>query len=356
VGGWLCDRYGRKFIYTYDLVVYMAGVLVAACAVSYLMLLVGFLLTGLAVGAGVPASWTYIAEEAPSDARARHVGTAQLPWSIGPVVGFALAIAVVPLGLLGNRLVFAHLFVVAFVTWWLRQGLHESTAWTAQRSRQDTGPGHGSLRGLLSHRRNVTALLFLFGVYGFWNLVAGQAGIFRPRVYQTAGLSDPAEQNALQVLVWGCTALATWWGFMRLADRSTGARCTPSAACSVWWRGRCCPMPAARSGCCWPSPSPGASPPGSARRPSTASGPVSCSRPGTGPTAQGVLFFSARVAVGLLSYVFPTLLAARGVPFVGTILLAFLLLALVIGTVWAPSTQGRSLDQIADERLERQPV
>ena len=70
----------------------------------------------------------------------------------------------------------------------------------------------------------------------------------------------------------------------------------------------------------------------------------------------GVLFFSARVAVGLLSYVFPTLLAARGVPFVGTILLAFLLLALVIGTLWAPSTQGRSLDEIADERLERQPV
>jgi inositol transporter-like SP family MFS transporter len=356
VGGWLCDRYGRKFIYTYDLVVYMAGVLVAACAVSYLMLLVGFLLTGLAVGAGVPASWTYIAEEAPSDARARHVGTAQLAWSIGPVVGFELAIAVVPLGLLGNRLIFAHLFVVAFVTWWLRQGLHESTAWTAQRSRQDTRPGHGSLRGLLSHRRNVTALLFLFGVYGFWNLVAGQAGIFMPRVYQTAGLSDPAEQNALQVLVWGCTALATWWGFMRLADRVdrrslyavggvlgvlawallsyAGGSIWVLLAFAVTW-GVSAGIGAQAFYSVWAS---------------------ELFETRYRATAQGVLFFSARVAVGLLSYVFPTLLAARGVPFVGTLLLAFLLLGLVIGTVWAPSTQGRSLDEIADERLERQPV
>ena len=85
-------------------------------------------------GAGVPASWTYIAEEAPAEQRAKHVGTAQLAWSIGPMVGFALAILVVPLGLLGSRLIFAHLFVVAFVTWWLRQGLAESAIWTESRS------------------------------------------------------------------------------------------------------------------------------------------------------------------------------------------------------------------------------
>src|SRR6201989_2749093 len=89
LGGWMCDRYGRKFIYTYDLLVYMAGVLLAVFAVSYAMLLIGFVVTGLAGGAGVPASWTFIAEEAPSENRARHVGTAQLAWSIGPMVGFA---------------------------------------------------------------------------------------------------------------------------------------------------------------------------------------------------------------------------------------------------------------------------
>ncbi|MEG8035564.1 MFS transporter [Sphingomonas sp. LR61] len=96
IGGPLCDRYGRKFIYTYDLLLYMLGILLAVFAGSYGMLLVGFILTGIAVGAGVPASWTYIAEQAPADKRAAHVGTAQLAWSIGPMVGFALAIAAAP--------------------------------------------------------------------------------------------------------------------------------------------------------------------------------------------------------------------------------------------------------------------
>ncbi|MBK0296343.1 MFS transporter, partial [Bacillus sp. S34] len=64
IGGPLCDRYGRKFIYTYDLLLYMLGILLAVFAGSYGMLLVGFILTGIAVGAGVPASWTYIAEQA----------------------------------------------------------------------------------------------------------------------------------------------------------------------------------------------------------------------------------------------------------------------------------------------------
>lgn len=80
IGGPLCDRYGRKFIYTYDLLLYMFGVLLAVFAISYGMLLTAFVLTGIAVGAGVTASWTYIAEEAPPDRRAAHVGTAQLAW------------------------------------------------------------------------------------------------------------------------------------------------------------------------------------------------------------------------------------------------------------------------------------
>lgn len=130
IGGPLCDRYGRKAIYTYDLLVYMAGVLLAAFALNFTILLAAFIITGLAVGAGVPASWTYIAEEAPSVERAKHVGTAQLAWSVGPLIGFALAAALAPMGLLGSRIIFLHLFVVAAVVWWIRQGLAESKIWS----------------------------------------------------------------------------------------------------------------------------------------------------------------------------------------------------------------------------------
>ena len=60
IGGFLADKYGRKFIFTYNLLVYMTGVLLVMFSMNFPMLLAGFLVTGISVGVGVPASWTYI--------------------------------------------------------------------------------------------------------------------------------------------------------------------------------------------------------------------------------------------------------------------------------------------------------
>ncbi|MDK6286113.1 MFS transporter, partial [Klebsiella pneumoniae] len=70
IGGPLSDKFGRKLIYTYDMLVYMLGTILVMFAGSFPMLLAGFLITGLAVGAGVPASWTYISETSQDDNRA----------------------------------------------------------------------------------------------------------------------------------------------------------------------------------------------------------------------------------------------------------------------------------------------
>lgn len=362
LGGPLCDRYGRKAIYTYDLLVYMAGVLLAAFAVNYAMLLAAFVITGIAVGAGVPASWTYIAEQAPSSGRAKHVGTAQLAWSTGPLIGFALAAALAPFGLLGSRIVFVHLFVVAAVVWWVRQGLAESEIWTEEGRGAIPGAGTPTsatlgargLRGLFSRRVNVTALLFLGGIYLFWNTVAGQAGIFMPRVYDTAGLHSPVAQNLLQVLVWGCTVAATYFGFMRYADRMsqrllyvigaalgvagwvvlvafTGGGVPTMLAFAVLW-GVSAGIGAQAFYGLWAS--------------ELFATPYRAS-------AQGVMFCVVRSVTGLLSYFFPTLLAVTGLTGVGLLLIGLLTVALVIGAVWAPATRGKSLRQIEIERYGR---
>jgi inositol transporter-like SP family MFS transporter len=352
IGGPLGDRYGRKFIYTYDLVLYMIGTAFVVVAGQPWMLFTGIVLTGIAVGAGVPVAWTYIAEEAPDDQRARHVGTGQLAWSLGPFIGFALATALVPLGLLGSRIVFAHLFVIAFITWWVRRGLGESDVWKESHAKQQAlGRRRRGFRELLSLKQNVRALLFLVGVYTLWNLVAGQAGIFMPRVYETAGVGSAVGQNLLQVLVWGLTAAATFWGFMRYGDRVSrrllygiGAALGVAAwmilafvphvtmplliAFAVLW-GVSAGIGAQAFYALW-----------------TAELFATAYR----ASAQGVLFFTARIAVGLLSYLFPTLLADRGVPFVGTIMIVCLIGSLLVGVVWAPDTAGRSLKEIEVER------
>ena len=333
----------------------MAGVLLAAFAVNYAMLLAAFVITGLAVGAGVPASWTYIAEQAPTDGRAKHVGTAQLAWSVGPLIGFGLAAALAPMGLLGSRLIFLHLFVVAAVVWWVRQGLAESTIWTEE-GQNDSTPvanavGLRGLRGLFSRKVNIAALLFLGGIYLFWNTVAGQAGIFMPRVYDAAGLHSPVAQNMLQVLVWGCTVAATYFGFMRYADRMsqrllyvigaalgivgwivlvafTDGGVPTMLAFAVLW-GVSAGIGAQAFYSLWAS--------------ELFATPYRAS-------AQGVMFCVVRSFTGLLSYFFPTLLAVTGLTGVGILLIGLLTVALVIGAVWAPETRGKSLRQIELER------
>ncbi|GAB5897502.1 MFS transporter [Mycolicibacterium mageritense] len=365
LGGPLCDRFGRKAIYTYDLVVYMAGVLLAAFAVNYLMLLAAFVITGMAVGAGVPASWTYIAEQAPSTDRAKHVGTAQLAWSVGPLVGFALAAGLAPLGLTGSRLIFGHLFLVAAVVWWVRQGLAESQIWTDEGRHETAGlaatVGTRGLRGLFSRKVNITALLFLGGIYLFWNTVAGQAGIFMPRVYDTAGLHSPVAQNLLQVLVWGCTVVATYFGFMRYADRmSQRLLYVIGAALGIvaWvvlvaFTDNGVPTMLAFAVLWGVSSGIGAQAFYSLWASELFATPYRAS-------AQGVMFFVVRTATGLLSYFFPTLLAVTGLTAVGILLVALLTVALVIGAVGAPATRGKTLRQIELERygapISDQPI
>ncbi|WP_197380366.1 MFS transporter [Mycolicibacterium mengxianglii] len=355
LGGPLCDRFGRKAIYTYDLLVYMAGVLLAAFAVNFAMLLVAFIVTGIAVGAGVPASWTYIAEQAPSVERAKHVGTAQLAWSVGPLVGFALAAALAPLGLLGSRLIFLHLFVVAAVVWWVRQGLEESKIWSEEAKVEPAAIsatlGARGLKGLFSRKVNITALLFLGGIYLFWNTVAGQAGIFMPRVYDTAGLHSPVAQNLLQVLVWGCTVAATYFGFMRYADRvSQRLLYVVGAALGIvgWivlvaFTDNGVPTMLIFAVLWGVSAGIGAQAFYSLWTSELFATPYRAS-------AQGVMFFAVRTATGLLSYFFPTLLAATGLTLVGTLLIGLLTVALIIGAIWAPQTQGKTLQQIEIER------
>ena len=140
IGGRLGDLLGRKRIYQYDLLLYAFGTLWMVFAFNTPMLFIGTFLVGVAVGADVPTSLALVGELAPSKARGKLMGLTQVAWSLGPIITLVLALVLAPYGLLGIRIVFAHLFVVAMVTWYLRQGLTESATWTAARRRRpDSG-------------------------------------------------------------------------------------------------------------------------------------------------------------------------------------------------------------------------
>ncbi|EAD1523632.1 MFS transporter [Listeria monocytogenes] len=352
IGGHLADKYGRKFIYTYNMLVYMLGVTIIMFAMNFPMLLIGFLITGLSVEAGVPASWTYISEMADPSIRARNIGISQFAWSCGPAIIFTLGIIVSPLGLLGNRLLFLSLLIVAFVAWQLQRKLEESKDWEAEQVKMKESGNRleHPFKTAFSSMVNVKSVLFLVGVYLFWNLVAGAMGFFMPFVYETVGGLSNTQANLLQAVLWILTAASTYFGFAKFGDRVShrglffvGALMAVASWVvltfvgmswvGLWtfvilW-GISAGIGAQAFYALW----------------STELFPTKY-RGGV----QGVMFFLVRGSTGVWSIVFPVILANLGFTVAGTIMIGLLTVSLLIGVIWAPKTRGRSLDDITKER------
>ncbi|EMU5959476.1 MFS transporter [Listeria monocytogenes] len=352
IGGHLADKYGRKFIYTYNMLVYMLGVTIIIFAMNFPMLLIGFLVTGLSVGAGVPASWTYISEMADPSIRARNIGISQFAWSCGPAIIFTLGIIVSPLGLLGNRSLFLSLLIVAFVAWQLQRKLEESKDWEAEQVKMKESGNRleHPFKTAFSSMVNVKSVLFLVGVYLFWNLVAGAMGFFMPFVYETVGGLSNTQANLLQAVLWILTAASTYFGFAKFGDRVShrglffvGALMAVASWVvltfvgmswvGLWtfvilW-GISAGIGAQAFYALW----------------STELFPTKY-RGGV----QGVMFFLVRGSTGVWSIVFPVILANLGFTVAGTIMIGLLTVSLLIGVIWAPKTRGRSLDDITKER------
>ena len=246
IGGFLADKYGRKFIYTYNLIVYMVGVLLIMCSVNFPMLLCGFLITGISVGIGVPASWTYISESSEVNNRGRNICISQMSWGFGPMIILLLGMFFAPGGYLfswvegighaiggaslsgdalnvfSSRVVFFSLFVVAFIAWTLQRRLEESSDWKASKEAakakgEDTGLLH-AFKVLFSNKKAIRTVCFLATIYLTWNLVASVMGFFQPHIYETAGGLSNEYANMLSCVGWAIVVAITF-GISFLIDR-----------------------------------------------------------------------------------------------------------------------------------------
>lgn len=387
IGGFLTDKFGRTMIYRYNLLVYALGVFIAMVAVNLPMVVVGVVISGLSVGAGVPASWSYISETSSTTSRASNIGISQFAWSCGPAIIFLLALALsfilpgfaadgktlLPAGtygpfdgLLATRILFLVLFIVALVAWNLQRQLQESADWAGKNEHKENRVGFGKMMGnALKNSVNVKTIIFLVAVYLTWNLAAGTNGQFMPYLYAAAGNIDATGQSLLGAVQWVLIAVCSLAIFSRYGDKVShrvlfgisallallswvaiavfGIALQNSQTDTMGWVlwvyvilwGISAGFSAQCFYALW----------GTELFPTQYRGGV-----------QGIMFFLVRGALGIWSLVGVGAImgdiSANPAGFfpAAIIMCVVLLISLIVGVIWCPKTQGKTLDQITEER------
>lgn len=345
VGGRLCDRLGRKKIYQWDMLVYAFGMALLVFAAAPWMIVVGFLVVGLAVGADIPASWSLIAEQAPDRHRARHSGVAQMLWYLGPVVVLLLSLLVADLGMLGARLVFAHLLVLALALTLLRRRMKESVRW--EETQKSDAP-RVRIKALFQGHY-LASILGLVGMYGFWNLWAGVNGFFFPFILRTVGAATQAQSVAIQALNFGLGMASIYFIFMKLADRMNQRMLFGiSAVIQIVGMSLLAifplTIPVAVVHVLMMSVAMGFGAQSFFQLWSAEQFPTVLRA-----TAQGLCFAIVRITLGVFSFFVP-MLTATGFTNLAWVLTAFLIMSGIIGMAWAPRNEGKSLEQLEAER------
>jgi inositol transporter-like SP family MFS transporter len=347
-GGWLGDKLGRKRIYQYDLLVYAAGILCIALSVNREMLFLGTFIVGLAVGADIPTSLALVGELAPAKARGKLLGFTQVAWCLGPVIVLWLALVLAPLGMLGIRIVFLHLVVVALITWAMRRGLTESVRWTAAAK---AAPAVRNRVSALFSGANLRALIWTATIYLFWNLAAGTAGIFTPYIIRTLNAGSQAASVGLSSAGFIIMMLVTATVFMKYSDRDHKTRKL------LWGIGAIMQVVAYALFLVLPFNIPviianivlftaGAALAGEAFYKVFSQELFPTMLRGT---AQGFTFGLARIVLGVWSFFVPVL-ASVGIGKVAGLLTLFLAISGFVGYFFMPDTSGKSLEQIEAER------
>ena len=125
--GFLGDRYGRRFTYQVNLLIFGAAALASVFAPDMRTLIALRFVMGLGLGAEVVVGYSIMAEFFPARIRGRWSGMISTIVTAGLPVSALLAWLLVPI--FGWRVMFLLGAVGAMVAWYLRRGLPELPRW-----------------------------------------------------------------------------------------------------------------------------------------------------------------------------------------------------------------------------------
>lgn len=146
IGTWLAgvlgDRYGRRFSYQLNLLIFGLASLAAAAAPSMGWLIVARLFMGIGLGAEIVVGYATLTEFVPPSMRGRWLSGLSVCTNAALFISSLLGYVVIPN--LGWRTMFVIAGVGALVVWQLRKAMPESPRWLESQGR------HGEAEEILS--------------------------------------------------------------------------------------------------------------------------------------------------------------------------------------------------------------
>ncbi len=204
VFGYVTDKRGRRFMYMWDMIVFVIFTAAISVAFNYWSLFIFRVILGLAIGADYSISTTIISEFSPKQSRGKLLAVNVSAWWVGSAVAFVIGYALLPLGLDAWRWMFAIGIIPAMIVLVLRRSVPESPRWLANVGRSDMAElvvkeVTGKMQELkveakkaslstLFNKKYLRATLFV-AVFGFsYDVAFYGIGLFTPTILTIFGL------------------------------------------------------------------------------------------------------------------------------------------------------------------------
>lgn len=204
--GYITDIKGRKFMYIWDMVIFIVlTALISGVSFNFDSLFIFRLILGVAIGADYAISTTIISEFSPVKTRGKLLATNVSAWWVGSAVAYTIGFLLLPLGQDAWRYMFAIGIIPAAIVLIFRLSVPESARWLTKsgntsaakkveeqisgKSDQLTASHHKTSITALFSKQNIRATLFVSIFWFSYDVAFYGIGLFNPTILQIFGLS-----------------------------------------------------------------------------------------------------------------------------------------------------------------------
>ena len=168
--GSLGDRYGRKKVLQWTILIYSLGTLLSACSWSFYSLVIFRFITGLGVGGEWATGQIYINETFPDELRAKFGAFMQSGAPVGVIIASIVGGLISPI--IGWRMTFLVSIIPALTVIFIRRYLKESDVWLENKDQYVNTSIFKQFKELLSKEYRkiffMSLILCILGMSAYW--------------------------------------------------------------------------------------------------------------------------------------------------------------------------------------------